>query len=264
MTYREIQFPYLESIPINSGILSCKLVYHQLFAPKYPPQRIILWLHGSSPNPNAMFLLTARTYLRQLLSFYMTTNPFILIMPICKADMLWTNSVSGTYRIEDFLIHELLPNLWSSFPYLKNKKVEIHGYSMGGYGALRLAFKHPSLFSNPIVFGAGPLSTYFDDISLGDGAIAKSIYHSIFSGSQEVFRRFSPYALALSSLDTVLANGLHVELFIGSQDRAITSNKEFASRLRRIGMNINLTILEATDHSLSSYYNSLTNPFLGT
>jgi S-formylglutathione hydrolase FrmB len=59
----------------------------------------------------------------------------------------YTNSADGRERREDDLILDLLPHLERTLPIHNTRKRAIAGLSMGGYGAVKLALKHPDLFA---------------------------------------------------------------------------------------------------------------------
>jgi len=61
----------------------------------------------------------------------------------------YINSKDGTVRYEDFLLQEFFPFIEKKYrasPGRTNRAIS--GVSMGGYGALHLAFRHPQLFSS--------------------------------------------------------------------------------------------------------------------
>ncbi len=55
------------------------------------------------------------------------------------------------WRMESYINHELLPLIADALP-INAAKVGIFGHSMGGHGALTLAFKHPALFKSVSAF----------------------------------------------------------------------------------------------------------------
>jgi len=55
------------------------------------------------------------------------------------------------YRMESYLVHELLPLLVANLP-IDGQRIGITGHSMGGHGALTLALKHPGLFKSVSAF----------------------------------------------------------------------------------------------------------------
>jgi len=66
---------------------------------------------------------------------------------------------STHYRMESWLIRELLPMLCRELP-LDGERLGIFGHSMGGHGALTLALRHPGLFKSLSAFA--PISNPLD------------------------------------------------------------------------------------------------------
>ena len=58
---------------------------------------------------------------------------------------------SDNYRMEDYIIKELPAIVGSNFPVLEGRE-SIFGHSMGGHGALTLAFKYPERFRSVSAF----------------------------------------------------------------------------------------------------------------
>jgi enterochelin esterase-like enzyme len=79
--------------------------------------------------------------------------PMIIVMP--NGDSSWyINSYDGKEAYEDFFIKEFMPAVEKRFRIKAEKQYRgIAGLSMGGYGSLLLALKHPDLFA-----AAAPLS----------------------------------------------------------------------------------------------------------
>jgi S-formylglutathione hydrolase FrmB len=72
---------------------------------------------------------------------------FLIATPNADATF-YINSRDGKVKYEDFLLQEFLPGIEARYrvsPGRENRGVS--GVSMGGYGALHLAFRHPELFS---------------------------------------------------------------------------------------------------------------------
>jgi enterochelin esterase-like enzyme len=100
-----------------------------------------------------------------------TIPPMIIIMP--NADSSWyVNSYDGKENYEDFFIKEFMPFVEKKYRIKAEKRYRgVAGLSMGGYGTLIYALKHPDLFA-----AAAPLSAgVFDDeelTSMADDAYA--------------------------------------------------------------------------------------------
>ncbi len=54
---------------------------------------------------------------------------------------------SRHWRMESYLVHELLPQVWQHTP-VQRERTGIFGHSMGGHGALTLALRHPGVFAS--------------------------------------------------------------------------------------------------------------------
>lgn len=73
---------------------------------------------------------------------------FLIATPAGGASF-YINSKDGKVRYEDFLLEEFFPFIekrYRAFPGRTNRAIS--GVSMGGYGALHIAFRHPELFSS--------------------------------------------------------------------------------------------------------------------
>src|SRR5262249_34943681 len=72
---------------------------------------------------------------------------FVIITPNAGRTF-YVNSKDGTVRYEDFLIKDFIPAMERKYRIGGTRANRaISGISMGGYGALRTAFKYPQLFS---------------------------------------------------------------------------------------------------------------------
>ncbi|SHH55858.1 S-formylglutathione hydrolase FrmB [Chryseolinea serpens] len=80
--------------------------------------------------------------------------PMIIVMP--DAGVSWyINSYDGKVKYEDFFIKEFIPYIDANYRTRPTKQYRaVAGLSMGGYGTLIMATKHPELFSS-----AAPLSS---------------------------------------------------------------------------------------------------------
>lgn len=72
--------------------------------------------------------------------------PLIVAMPSAGRS-LYMDYRDGSERWESFVLHDLLPHLRATLPVEGTRqRTFVGGWSMGGLGSLRLAFKHPELF----------------------------------------------------------------------------------------------------------------------
>lgn len=77
-----------------------------------------------------------------------TIGPFIVVLPN-GGETFYINSEDGKDRYEDFFVQEMVPFIDHHYRTIATKDARgISGLSMGGYGALHLAMRHPDLFGS--------------------------------------------------------------------------------------------------------------------
>jgi putative tributyrin esterase len=142
----------------------------------------------------------------------------------------YTNSADRPQdRYEDYIVHDLIADVESRFPAASDRAHRgIAGVSMGGFGAVVLALKHPDLF----VF-AGGLSSALDVPSRPFSIKRVGQYRqhaSIFGpwGSQS--RRASDPFVLVRSVDPATAPYLF--LTCGDQEGLLPTNRRFAAMLQ--------------------------------
>ena len=117
-------------------------------AAERPPRQypVLYFLHGLGDNEQTLFNSGGWTLLDDLRNQH-KMGDFLIVAPEGRRSF-YVNSADGSERYSDFFLHEFMPRMESKY---KIRAVRggraIGGISMGGYGALRLAFAHPELFS---------------------------------------------------------------------------------------------------------------------
>jgi S-formylglutathione hydrolase FrmB len=152
----------------------------------------------------------------------------ILVMPEA-ASSYYMNSVDHPQdRYEDYIVQDLIAEVESQYPVAAGRSNRaIAGVSMGGFGAVVLALKHPDLF----VF-AGGLSSALD-VPTRPFSIKRvdqwRRHTSIFgpAGSQSR-KQNDPYTLARSSDP---ATAPYLFLACGEQEGLLPANRRFAALL---------------------------------
>jgi S-formylglutathione hydrolase FrmB len=112
-------------------------------AVRYP---VLYFLHGLGDNEQTLFNSGGWTLLDEMRNKHELGN-FLIVAPEGRRSF-YINSADGSVRYSDFFLRELIPHIESKYRAgASRKKRAISGISMGGYGALRLAFARPDLFS---------------------------------------------------------------------------------------------------------------------
>ena len=115
---------------------------------QHPPRRypVLYLLHGLGDNEQTLFNSGGWTLLDDLRNQH-KMGDFLIAVPEGRRSF-YVNSANGSERYSDFLLQEFLPRIERKYrirPEWRSRAVG--GISMGGYGALRLAFAQPELFS---------------------------------------------------------------------------------------------------------------------
>jgi S-formylglutathione hydrolase FrmB len=111
---------------------------------KYP---VLYLLHGLGGNEQSMAADGEWTTLRDLRSDH-TVGEFLVVAPDGR-DTFYINSRDGNTPYSDFFVREFIPFIEHTYRARSERAARgITGFSMGGYGALRMAFGHPELFGS--------------------------------------------------------------------------------------------------------------------
>src|SRR5580658_2564830 len=112
-------------------------------APQYPG---LYFLHGLGDNEQTLFNSGGMTLL-DALHRQARMGDFLIVEPEGRRSF-YINSADGSVRYSDFLIREFIPQIEAKYRIRPGREARaVSGISMGGYGALRLAFAHPEMFS---------------------------------------------------------------------------------------------------------------------
>ena len=140
---------------LNSRILKQAIRYcvfipsgYEAGAAQHPAQRypVLYFLHGLGDSEQTLFNSGGWTLLDDLRS-QKKIGDFLIVAPEGRRSF-YVNSAGGSFRYSDFFLQEFLPFIEGKYRIRAGRAGRaISGISMGGYGALRLAFAHPELFS---------------------------------------------------------------------------------------------------------------------
>lgn len=114
---------------------------------QYPDRHfsVLYFLHGLGDNEQSLIHSGAWNLVDDMREKRQLTD-FLIATPDGDASF-YINSKDGTSRYEDFLLQEFFPFIEKRYRVAPGRSHRaIDGISMGGYGALHLAFSHPQLF----------------------------------------------------------------------------------------------------------------------
>ena len=189
------------------------------FVPQRPgPFATLYLLHGLSDNHTIWQRRTRlETYLETL------ALPMMIVMP--DGGRGWYTDAAEGFAYESAITKDLIPFIDSAFQ--TSGKRAIGGLSMGGYGAIKLALKHPSLFvSAHSHSGALDVVRLIGERDEKFGRELGRVFgSSAQSGADDTF------ALA----QNIGENRPALRIDCGTEDYLIESNRHFHAHLDSVG-----------------------------
>lgn len=165
---------------------------------------------------------------------------FIIVSP-AGGNSFYINAKSGV-RYEDAIVKDLIPYIESNYRAIGTSNGRaIQGISMGGFGALMIAFKHPELFSSVTTHCAA----LFQELPKPSGDDRRAQFMMQLIGKifgdppdDNFFKSNNPFNLADSNLAAIKKSGIKIYFDVGDQDRYgfTQPNKVFDEKLSQVGL----------------------------
>lgn len=155
-----IEAPGVTRQVFRSEAVGTEVSYHVWLPREYqqrPSARFptLYWLHGTGGGEEGIAPL-CRWFQKAIREGRIP--PMILVFPNGLATSLWSDSKDGRWPVETVLVREVIPLVDRSCRTLATREGRlVEGFSMGGYGAARLGFRHPDVFGSVSVLAGGPL-----------------------------------------------------------------------------------------------------------
>lgn len=201
---------------------------HWLWVPEGEgPFRLLVLLHGVYDAGGFVWWAKGRAH--ETVSALVATGeiaPTVVVMAGDTGAELgsgYCDWADGTTKAETYLIDELLPHLEATLPLEGTKWIT--GLSMGGYGSLLLALRHPGLFASATAtsgfFNPDRLFNFVDDATARMwGDAEKKRAHDVRELVAEPERRST----------------LRLALDCGTEDHLIEENRSFHRLLSELGV----------------------------
>jgi S-formylglutathione hydrolase FrmB len=241
--------PLLLHRTFHSNSMDTEVGYNLYLPPGYDADKtarypVLYWLHGMNQSESTdqypiKYLdngIKAKTIKPMIVVYasggqrtYYTDNPAIHCMP------------------ETSIIDELIPLIDATLRTNPTRQQRaIAGMSMGGFGALKLAFKYPQLFSSVTAFAPGirdPESFAKD---------RPDILLRMFNNDPKVYEANHPATLLKQNL-SVINDKLPISLYVGTKDYLLAGSQSLHAMMTNLNIEHTYREFDGLTHNLTQY-----------
>ena len=163
----------VECAALRSKLMGRAVRYCALLPPSFdrePSRRypVLYWLHGLGGGSETFVNSGGPTLVDELRSAG-RVGEFVLVTPDGDTSF-YINSRDARRPYENFFLREFMPAIERRYRIRPGRESRgISGVSMGGYGALHLAFAHPPLFGSVSAHSAALIDRISPDVLTGGG-----------------------------------------------------------------------------------------------
>ncbi|MGQ9620094.1 MAG: alpha/beta hydrolase-fold protein, partial [Bacteroidales bacterium] len=169
-------------------------------------------------------------------------DPVIYVFVNGMGDRFYANYEEDSLFIERSIITELIPFIDQHYRTVASGKFRAaDGFSMGGFGALMIAMKHPDLFSSVVSYGAALIGA--------DRAVRPG---ELFS-SEDHFSQYNPFMLATLNRNKI-RKGLAVRLVCGDQDSLMKNNISFINHMDSLRIEVDFVEVKGLAHDTKGLF----------
>ena len=240
--------PLLVHKTFHSQSMDVEVGYNLYLPPDYDaPQNktvrypVLYWLHGMNQSEST------DQYPVRFLDEAIRANaikPMIVVYASGGQRTYYTDNANINSRSETAIIDELIPHIDATYRTnpTRNQRA-VAGMSMGGFGALKFAFKHPELFSSVTAFAPGlrePDSFAKD---------RPDILQRIFNNDPEQYEANHPATLLKQNLKQIKDN-LPISIYVGTKDPLLPGSQTLHRLLAELKMDHTYQEFDGIDHNL--------------
>jgi enterochelin esterase-like enzyme len=176
---------------------------------RYP---VIYWLHGGFGYQSDGGKIAIPSFAAAIAADKMPE--VIIVIPQALPSGWYCNSKDGTRPVEDVLIQDLVPHIDATYRTIAAPQARgIEGMSMGGYGAIHLGLKYPTIFG--VISAVAPAIHQ----NLSDEPAIRTA--DTFFGDQAYFDANSPWGIVKNSASAIVAANPTLRILGGSNDTGL-------------------------------------------
>jgi endo-1,4-beta-xylanase len=222
--------------------------YETASSRRYP---VIYWLHGYGGNPRAgtVFVTPMDAAIREG-----KAPPAIIVLVNGLAASFYCDSQNGKMPVDSVITKELIPHVDQTYRTMARRESRaVEGFSMGGYGAVHLGFKHPELFGLvSIRSGALTDSVEWGELHEPQGGRRKMM----LAAPKEYFEANDLAAVIRRNADAIRGK-TKVRLSIGGDDSLRPNTEAMHEFLTQMKIEHEFEIVPGVPHDSSRFYRTV-------
>ena len=151
-----------------------------------------------------------------------TLPKMVVVMPAARRSF-FMDYRDGTQRWETFILDEVLSAVRGRFNVRSDRQgTLLAGYSMGGMGALRMAFKYPNRFGAVVAWAPGvePALAFSEIEPIDKAHRPLALYEEIFGSpvDEKYWQSNHPPYLLKTHMKEIAASGIEIYIAVGRED----------------------------------------------
>lgn len=232
-----VQAPRVVFRTLDSRIVGAPVSYHA-YVPRahdLPNSRlpVLYWLHGTLGGVSGIAPL-ARLVDNAIEAGRVPAMIVVFVNGLPRR--LWADSKNGAAPVETVFIAEVIPDVDRQFRTIAAREGRLlEGFSMGGYGAARIGFKHPHLFAGISILAGGPFDLELrGPRALRNPALRDYLLREVCGDDPEYFKAISPWMIAASAAPHLAQHGTVIRHAVGTRDDTRELNRSFSERMRQL------------------------------
>jgi endo-1,4-beta-xylanase len=206
--------------------------YEAATAVRYP---VVYNLHGGGGSPERQWDRTRATLTDAM--EHRRVRPMIYVFVNGLGNTEFVNTAAGQ-PIERSIIEELIPFIDARYPTIASRAGRaVDGFSMGGFGCLSVAMRHPILFCAAVGYGA----------ALSITAAGKNYRDPAH------FAEHDPHALIRAKAD-LIREKIRLRLVVGDADWLYPANVKFKALLDELRVPADWVVVPGVAHNTMGLY----------
>jgi enterochelin esterase-like enzyme len=223
----------------DSKVVGGKVSYHA-YVPEAHGQDagrlpVLYWLHGTEGG------ISGIRPLARVFGEAMETGripPMIVVFVNGLPRRLWADAKDGSSPVETVFVTEVIAQVDQSFRTIASREGRVlEGFSMGGYGAARLGFRHADLFAGISILAGGPFDLELrGPRALRNPQLREQLLREVCSDDWDYFKAISPLTIVQTAAPALRARRTVVRQAVGTADNTRDLNREFHERMTALNI----------------------------